>query len=228
MAEFEVIERESSQFVRVHLDNETIRAEKGALSYLEGAVAVDAPLPTPGDFFRTVMSDQPLVRPSFSGTGAVVLEPSPGGHHVFSLDGESWILSRGAYWASEGSVELSLHREPALASFWTGDGFVHYLTQVRGHGKVVLVTRGPVHEVELEEGGIAVEGAIVIARTSGVRYEVRRPASTIFRSMISGEEMLRVFIGTGRVLMTPLPYFNCQLISAIEAANGGTATGAMR
>jgi uncharacterized protein (AIM24 family) len=221
MAEFEVVESEASQFLRVHLADETIRAEKGALSYLEGAVAVDAPLPTPGDFFRTALSDQPLVRPSFSGTGAVVLEPSPGGHHVFSLDGESWILGRGAYWASEGSVELSLHREPAMASFWTGDGFVHYLTQVKGQGKVVLVTRGPVREVVLEDGGIAVEGAIVIARTSGVRYEVRRPASTMLRSMISGEEMLRVYVGTGRVLMTPLPYFNCQLLSAIETVNAG-------
>jgi uncharacterized protein (AIM24 family) len=223
MAEFEIVEKEAYQFVRAHLTDETVRAEKGALSYLEGAVMVDAPLPMAGDFMRTMLSDQPLIRPSFTGSGSVVLEPSPGGHHVLTLDHESWILNRGVYWASEGSVTLSMHREPVIPSFWTGEGFVHYVTQVSGTGKVVLITRGPVREVVLEEGGIAVEGAIVIARTSGIRYEVRSPARTIFRSIISGEEMLRVYIGTGRLLMTPLPYWNCQLLSAIEGKPGEPA-----
>ncbi|MFO1088721.1 MAG: AIM24 family protein [Hyphomicrobiales bacterium] len=216
MAEFEVVETESHQFVRAHLHNETIRAETGAMSYIEGGIVVDAPLPRPRDFFRNALSQEPLIRPSFSGSGTVVLEASAGGYHVFALHGDSWILSRGSYWASEGSVELTLHREPMEASFWTGEGFIHYVTMVSGFGTVVLKTDGPVREVVLDNGGIAVEGALVIARTAGIRFEVRRPARTILGSMLSGESMLRTYIGTGRLLMTPLPYWNSQLLSAIE------------
>ena len=57
-----------------------------------------------------MISDKSVVRPSYTGTGIIHLEPSMGGYHTFEVAGESWILENGAYWASEGGVAGSVSR----------------------------------------------------------------------------------------------------------------------
>ena len=76
----------------------------------------------------------------------ITLESTLGGFHVIDLQGESWILESGAYWASDGSVEVDYQRESFLTSLWAGEGFVYLQTRVKGEGKVVLCTRGPIEE----------------------------------------------------------------------------------
>jgi len=41
-------------FVKITLDNETVRAERGALCYLFGDIAIDAPVPSIGRAARAV------------------------------------------------------------------------------------------------------------------------------------------------------------------------------
>ena len=54
MALFEVIDVEGVSFVKITLDNETVRAERGALCYLFGDIAIDAPVPSIGRAARPV------------------------------------------------------------------------------------------------------------------------------------------------------------------------------
>ena len=89
-----------------------------------------------------------------------------GGFHAFEIYGEPWILERGSYGASESAVELSLYREKAWTSFWLGEGLIGFQTKVAGRGKVVLNTCCPVEEIDLRDEEIAVEGPLVIARSS--------------------------------------------------------------
>ena len=108
MAEFEIHELEGTRFVEIHLDDEMVRAESGALSYLSGKIAVYSPLvPSIGGVIKSLLADQAIYRPTYTGTGVVTLESSLGGFHMLELGGESWILERGAYWASEDKKELS-------------------------------------------------------------------------------------------------------------------------
>jgi uncharacterized protein (AIM24 family) len=90
------------------------------------------------------MADEAVYRPTYTGTGVITLESSLGGFHVISLQVETWILERGTYWASEGSVDVGFHREKLQTGLWTGEGPVYLQTRVRGEGQVVLTTRGPV------------------------------------------------------------------------------------
>ena len=125
MAEFKIHELEGTRYVDVHLNHEMVRAESGALCYLQGDIAIHSSLmPSVGGFIKSLMADETVYRPTYTGTGVITLESSLGGFHMLDLKGESWILERGAYWASEGSVELRFHRErtstaygPAKASF---------------------------------------------------------------------------------------------------------------
>jgi uncharacterized protein (AIM24 family) len=57
--------------------------------------------------------------------GVITLESSLGGFHVLSLNGETWILERGTYWASEGSVDVGYHREEIHTALRAGEGPIY-------------------------------------------------------------------------------------------------------
>lgn len=214
MAEFEIVAEENTHFVRAILKDESIRTEAGALSYMRGNVSMHAPLPGPLSLMRASLSSEAAVRPTFTGTGEVYLEASLGGYYAFEIHEKPWILERGAYWASESTVELSVHREKAWTSFWLGEGFVDFQTKVAGNGRVVLNAAGPVEEIDLGDEEIAVEGGLVIARSSRVSFSIRRPSRGIVSSWLSGEKLLRIYRGPGRILMTTTPYWGKMLLGS--------------
>jgi uncharacterized protein (AIM24 family) len=166
MAEFEVCELQGMRWVQMRLRDETVRAEAGALSHMQGDIEVRVRLPSPLGALKSIISNEALVRPTYTGTGVINLESSMGGYHPFEVAGESWILENGAYWASEGGVELGLHREHVWTSFWGGEGFIDYQTKLSGYGRVVLNAPGPVEEITLNNDRLLVEGKLVLARTA--------------------------------------------------------------
>ena len=216
MAQFDVLEDEGMRLLRITLGDETVRAEAGTLSYLRGTIDVDVPLPSVGRAIGSILSDEPMIRPRYVGTGEIFLTPSLGGYHVLDLAEEAWILEDGAYWASDGAVDLGVHREPMLTSFWAGEGFIDFQTRVSGKGRVVLNTVGPVEEIELRGDRIAAEGKQIIARTAGLSYGIRRPTRSLIGYYLSGENLVRTYTGFGRVLLTKAPYLNQRLITALE------------
>jgi uncharacterized protein (AIM24 family) len=214
MAEFEVCELEGMRWVQITLRDETVRAEAGALSHMQGDIRITARLPSIGSAIKSMISDESVVRPSYTGTGTIHLEPSMGGYHTFEVAGESWILENGAYWASDGGVQLGLFRERVWASIWAGEGPIDYQTKVSGEGRVVLNAPGPVEEVSLDGDRLVVEGKLVIARTEAIDYRVRR-ATKFFQSFISGESAVRTYQGKGRALVCWTPYWNQCMMRAL-------------
>src|SRR5262245_24180724 len=186
---------------------------------MTGNITVRPQLPLLGGLIRSMYAGEAMVRPLYHGTGVVYLESSFGGFYVFDLRGETWILNRGTYWASDDEVVLSFNREPMLASFWTGEGLIDYRTKVSGRGQVVLSCPGPVEERTLKNERVTAEGSFVIARTQGVQYGVRRVA-TFFRSLFSGEAFVRTYEGTGRVLISSTPLWRAQLARKLGIADG--------
>jgi uncharacterized protein (AIM24 family) len=218
MAEFAIHTEQNTRFVRAVLQDEAIRAEAGALAYIRGNITMTARIPGPRAFLRASLSDEAAVRPTFTGTGEVFLESSLGGYYAFEVHEKPWILERGAYWASEASVDLGVHREKVLNSFWTGDGLIDFQTKISGRGKVVLNARGPVEEIDLGDEEIAVEGRLVIARSSRVKYAVRRPSRGRFSSWLSKEHLLRVYRGPGRILLSATPFWSQMLLDKMRKA----------
>lgn len=208
MADFKIETRENIRFVRAVLRDEAIRTEAGALSYMRGAVSMSAPIPGPLTLVRASLSAEAAIRPTFRGTGDVFLEPTLGGYYALQVNEYPWILDRGAYWASEASVSVEIHREKIMNAYWTGAGFIEFHTRVSGSGKVVLNAPGPVEEIDLGEEELAVEGRAVIARSSRVRFSVRRPSRGFISSWLSGEKLLRVYRGPGRILLATTPYWS--------------------
>jgi len=225
MAEFEVMELEGVRFVRARLREETIRIEAGALACYRGSIRLHAAIPSIATVVKASLSEENSVRPTLTGSGDVVLESSVGGFHVFQAGGEAWILERGAYWASDAGVAVGVYRERVMNAFWAGDGLVDYATRIEGEGQVVVTTRGPAEELLLGPGEtFACEArGVVIARTAGIQYRIRRPERSYLGSWLSGERALRVYTGPGRLVLVETPYWGAFLMEKLgarpEAAN---------
>jgi uncharacterized protein (AIM24 family) len=225
LAEFKVHSMEGTQYVDVHLNNESFRAEAGALCYFVGDVSVKSKLlPSVGGILRALMADEKIYRPTYTGTGIVTLESSLGGFHILDLANESWILEPGTYWASDEGVNVSFHRERIATAFWAGEGLIYLQTKVSGTGKVVVTTRGPVEMIQLEKGKkVAVEGNSVICRSADVSFKIGRASKGYIGAVTSGEGRIRIYEGTGTILLNPSPYWRYKIAQdrATSQATGG-------
>jgi uncharacterized protein (AIM24 family) len=174
---------------------------------MRGRIEFTPRLPGPGDLWRSIFTSEARVRPWYSGTGKILLQPSLSGYHVFDVaEGERWVLEPGVYWASEGSVGLGFAREPIFASLWAGDGLLNWKTTLAGHGRVAINAPGPVETLDID-GELRVQGRLVLGRTDGLRFRSVRSAR-FPRNFISGQKRMRVFEGSGRVMVAWTPYWN--------------------
>lgn len=208
MADFSIREVEGMRQVRIEIENETIRARRGAMSTLRGSIALTPRLPAIGDVFRSMFTSEARVRPFYSGSGSIVLQPSLSGYHLLDVQPEeTWILEPGVYWASEGGVALGMRREPFWSSFWAGDGGLVWKTTVHKAGRVAINAPGPVETIDVNDSELRVQGRLVLGRTDGLKFSSR--ASARFpRHLISGQKRLRVYSGTGKALVCWTPYWN--------------------
>lgn len=207
MAEFTQREVEGMRQVAIDIADETVRARAGALSNMRGHIEFTPRLPGAGDLWRSLFTREARVRPWYRGTGTIILQPSLAGYHVLDVaKGERWFLEPGVYWASEGSVRLGLSREPIFASLWAGDGLLSWKTTLAGHGQVAINAPGPVETIDID-GEFRVQGRLVLGRTAGLRFRSVRSAR-FPRNFISGQKRLRLFEGTGKVMVAWTPYWN--------------------
>src|SRR5258708_141976 len=129
MAQFELLEREGMNFVKITIENEMVRAERGALCWMTGDIEMEARIHLVGRAITSYLSEESFIRPRFTGSGTIYLESSLAGFHAFEVGNDAWILQGGAYWASDGSVDLSIRREKMWTSLWSGEGFIDWQTQ---------------------------------------------------------------------------------------------------
>ena len=76
-----------------------------------------------------------------------------------------------------------------------------------GNGYAVLESRVPreeLVEVELKDDVLKVDGNFVIAWSRSLDFTVERSTKTLIGSAASGEGLVNVYRGTGKVLMAPL------------------------
>jgi uncharacterized protein (AIM24 family) len=219
MAEFSIRDVEGMRQVRIELSDEMVRARRGAMSNTRGTIQLIPRLPGPLDYLRSLYNDEARIRPEYVGSGTVTLQPSLGGYHLMDVeDGEAWVLEPGVYWASDGSIELGLTRDPIWTSFFLGDGFFNWKTLIRGRGRLALNAPGPVEMVEIRDGAFRAQGRIILGRTAGLRFTSERPAP-FPRNLIAGQRRLRALTGTGRVLVCFTPYWNEHMYALMT---GGT------
>jgi uncharacterized protein (AIM24 family) len=208
MAEFSIREMEGMRQIRIDISNETVRARRGALSNMRGNIQLVPRPPSPRDLFRSLFTSEARIRPYYTGTGSILLQPSLGGYHILTVcKDERWILEPKVYWASDGDVRLGLLLERVGPSLWSGDGLLVWKTTVSNQGHVAINAPGPVEMVEIKNGDLSVQGRLVLGRTDGLQFYSRRSAPFPL-DLLAGQRRLRVYSGTGKALVCWTPYWN--------------------
>jgi uncharacterized protein (AIM24 family) len=217
VAQFEIVAHEKLKMVKCVVQNETVRAESGALHYMRGKIEMTSAAPTVKGLLKSLATSENIFRPTYQGTGEIYFGPPTfGEYEILDLQGEEWILDRGAYVCSDAAIDVGVWRNKALTAVFGGEGW--YQTTVKGTGKVVMQAPGRVQRLELRDDRLSVDGRFAIARTAGLKFDVQKATKSIFGSMSSGEGLLNIFEGTGTVLIAPIPNAMQNLVTSIAAA----------
>ena len=212
MASFKFEHSEGMRWVKVDLDDDDVRTERGALNHMQGRLTMDVPWPSLRAWWVSLFSDESLLRPRYSGTGTVFLDSTLGGYHLLQVaPGERWILDTRCFWASDGEVKLSIHRERFFTAVRAGEGLLWYKTALTGAGQAVLSVAGPVQEVRIANDRLVTDGPFVVARTDGITMRVRRPAKSLISHWLSGQKLAYVYEGTGTLLLCTVPYWRARM-----------------
>ena len=203
-AEWEIIKSDLYQMPKVTITNAEVVLEAGALHYMIGNITIDSQLPSMGGFLKSALTKEKAVRPRYRGTGTIFLEPTFGHCNILELKGEQWILDKGAFLACDGGVQIDMYTNKAWTGLFGGEGF--FQTSVRGYGKVLYFSRGPVEAVQLSgRETLVVDGSFAVARTASLEFRVEKAVKKFFGSLTSGEGLVNTFTGTGTVMIAPVP-----------------------
>lgn len=195
--------------VRIGLKQETsVRLEAGALHFLRGPIELDADLGHLGKLFRrglgALATGETVVKPVYTGTGEIFLEPSFRHFILVELAGDPLICDDGMFVACDAGVEVKAQVNKVSSGLFGGDGWVQ--PKLEGTGCVVLSSPVPFEElvrVRLESDVLKVDGPFALARVGDIEFSVEKSTRSLLGSAASGEGLLQVFRGTGEVWLNP-------------------------
>lgn len=112
-----------------------------------------------------------------------------------------------------------------------GEGLFNMSLQ--GTGVVALESNVPENElieVELENDELKIDGNLAVCWSSNLDFTVERTTKTLVGSAVSGEGLVNVYRGTGRVLMSPVAptsslFESTNTVSAKAAAKNSNTLG---
>ncbi|MBC8355823.1 MAG: AIM24 family protein [Planctomycetes bacterium] len=215
MATFEIIEKQGLKMIKATIDNETIRAEAGALHYMKGLIQLESKAPSAKGFLKSMVTQESIFRPTYTGTGEIFYGPPTFGEYtMMDLNGEAWVLDKGAYVCSDIAIDVGVYANKAISGLLSGEGF--FQTKVEGSGRVVIQSLGPLETIDLQNERLAVDGKFAVARQAHLNFSVQKATKGLLSSMTSGEGFLNIIEGTGRVLISPVPNLYANLLSEMR------------
>lgn len=192
--------------------NNGITTQAGAMQWTVGAVEATSGIKGVGDLLgkslRGKATGESAVKPEYKGNGVLVLEPTY--KHLFLLDTTDWnggiVLSDGMFLACESHLQQkAVMRSNFSSAIAGGEGLFNLC--IRGDGIVVCESAVPYQElicIELNNDVVKIDGNMAVAWSDTLNFTVERSGKTLLGSAASGEGLVNVYRGTGRVLMAPV------------------------
>ncbi len=189
-----------------------VTIQAGAMQWMAGDVNMTTGVKGAGDFvgklFRGATTGESAIKPEYTGSGSVVLEPTY--KHLMLLDVKEWngsiVVEDGMFLACESHVRQELVMRDNLSSALAGDEGLFNLA-LTGGGVVCLESNYPYDElveITLENDTLKIDGSYAIAWSGTLQFTVERSGKSLLGSAASGEGLVNVYRGTGKVLMAPV------------------------
>ena len=194
------------------LKEANITLQAGAMQWTVGNVNATTGVKGVGDLFgkalRGSVTGESAIKPEYTGDGTLVLEPTY--KHILLVDLDDWngsiVLDDGLFLACDASLKHKAVPRSNLSSAIAGNEGLFNLGIV-GHGVLCLESPCPreeLVEIDLKNDVLKVDGNMAIAWSGSLEFTVERSGKTLIGSAASGEGLVNVYRGTGRVLLAPV------------------------
>ncbi len=190
-----------------------IIVQAGAMQWTAGKIEAVTNIKGAGDFARKLigskMTGESAVKPRYRGYGNVVLEPTY--KYILMVDVAEWngmVIEDGLFYACEDTVDMKVVARSNLSSAALG-GEGLFNTCLTGSGIAVLESYVPEEELIVMEltdpsDEVKIDGNMAIAWSNSLQFTVERSTRTLLGSAASGEGLVNVYRGKGKILMAPV------------------------
>ena len=189
-----------------------VTIQAGSMQWMLGDVNATTGIKGAGDFFKKTLrgsvTGETAIKPEYTGKGLLVLEPTY--KYLLLLDVSNWnnfiMLDDGLFLASESTLEHKAVARTNLSSAIAGGQGLFNLG-LKGKGVVAIESTCPKEElieIELVNDVLKVDGNMVIAWSGSLEFTVERSGKSLIGSAASGEGLVNVYRGTGKVLLAPV------------------------
>ena len=212
-------------------ENNSAIVQAGAMQWSAGNIEATSGIKGVGDLFgkmvKGAVTKESAVKPEYVGNGFLTLEPTY--KFIILVDVGSWgsgiTIEDGMFYACSGTVKNTVVSRKNLSSAALGGEGLFNLS-LSGNGIAALESNVPYNElveVELENDTLKIDGNLAVCWSSNLDFTVERSTKTLLGSAVSGEGLVNVYRGTGKVLMSPVAptsslYASTNTIAAKAAA----------
>ena len=187
--------------------------QAGAMQWMGGNVQATSGVKGIGDFLgkalKGAVTKETAIKPEYVGEGCLVLEPTY--KYIILADIGKWgpagmTIEDGMFLACDANVKSKVVARKNLSSAVLGSEGLFNLS-LQGNGIAALESNVPedeLIEVILENDELKIDGNLAVCWSSNLEFTVERSTKTLVGSAVSGEGLVNVYRGTGRVLMCPV------------------------
>ena len=181
-----------------------ITLQAGAMQWMAGNVNATTGVKGVGDLFskavRGKVTGESAIKPEYKGDGIMVLEPTY--KHILLVDVAEWngsiVLDDGLFLACDSALKHKAVMRSNLSSAVAGNEGLFNLG-ITGNGILCLEAPCPreeLIEITLKDDVLKIDGNMAIAWSGSLDFTVGSAAS--------GEGLVNVYRGTGKVLLAPV------------------------
>ena len=194
------------------LSKSQITLQAGAMQWTVGNVNATTGIKGVGDLFgkalRGGVTGESAIKPEYTGNGLLVLEPTY--KHILLVDLADWngsiVLDDGLFLACDSRLKHKAVMRSNVSSAVAGNEGLFNLG-IQGNGVVCLESACPKEElvtISLQDDVLKIDGNMAIAWSGSLDFTVERSGKSLIGSAASGEGLVNVYRGTGKVLMAPV------------------------
>ncbi len=189
-----------------------ITVQSGAMQWMIGDVNATTGIKGAGDFFKKAIrgsvTGESAIKPEYTGNGLLILEPTY--NHIILLDVDDWnqeiVIEDGLFLACDSELKhKAIMRSNFSSAAAGGEGLFNL--GLSGTGVVALesyVPREELIEITLENDVVKIDGNMAIAWSASLQFTVERSGKSLVGSAASGEGLVNVYRGSGKILMAPV------------------------
>lgn len=194
-----------------YLNRAPVTIQAGSMQWMLGDVNATTGIKGVGDFLgkavRGKTTGESAIKPEYTGSGVLVLEPTY--KHLILLDAADWgggvVLDDGLFLACDSRLKhKAVMRSNFSSAVAGGEGLFNL--SLNGSGTFCIEADCPreeLIEITLQNDVLKIDGNYAIAWSKTLNFSVERSGKSLIGSAASGEGLVNVYRGTGKVLMMP-------------------------